>query len=78
LFDHRGVFGYYLGAYRDLKRGILPEPGSRMEQSAYVMQVLQIIDATYAEVQEELRRRAENPKQAEQPAGPRGKMHSRG
>jgi hypothetical protein len=79
VFDQPQVFGYYLSAYRDLKRGILPEAGSRMDQSAYVMEVLSIIDGVYAEVTEELMARAEQNagRQAGQQAGPRGKMHSR-
>jgi hypothetical protein len=53
----------------------MPEPGSRMEQAAYVLEVLQIIEGAYGAVQLALEEKAEREANKGRPGG---QMHSRG
>jgi hypothetical protein len=51
VLDDPEAFQYWLRLYSNYKRGILPEPGSLMEQSAYVMQMFGILDTVVAQIQ---------------------------
>jgi hypothetical protein len=79
LFDQPREFGYWLGIYRDWKKGILPEAGARMDQSAYVLEMVSIMDGVYATVQEAMEQEAEKNARRGGAAGgrPKGTMHSR-
>jgi hypothetical protein len=78
VFDQPREFGYYLSLYRDWRRGILPEPGSRMQQCAYVLEVLSIIEAAYGLVQEAMEEKAQAEARRGNTRPPAGRMHSRG
>jgi len=50
VLENPKVFSHYLSLHKDYEKGILPEPGSRAEQCAYVMDVLGLLDNIYARI----------------------------
>ena len=52
VLDSPHEFAYWLRLYRYKRQGLLPEPGSVLEQCATTLQVFDILDRTYGEVEE--------------------------
>lgn len=75
VLDHPDRFAYWLQLYRNYKRGVMPEPGSYMEQSYVVLRVFNILDAIYGRIDEY---RDQERARKNNPSGGGGKFSSRG
>lgn len=57
--------------YRNYTRGLLPNPGSVLDQSAYLMTLFEVLDGAIAQVEQErvkeAERKAQKGRQAQQP-----------
>ncbi len=50
--DHPLEFGYWMRLYRFYRRGFLPEDGSVMEQCNVTLQVFDIMERVYGDIDE--------------------------
>lgn len=52
LLDHPVEFTYWLRLFKLYRKGFLPEPGSALEQCAVTLEVFDILDMVYGEIEE--------------------------